>query len=135
MKQADNPDGVMRVSNAVAAVVAYYPPVDIRPMTGPSERFPALDFPNQDAAAISPILFVDPNDPPTLLVHGDADELVNISNSEILYARLQENHVASDFITIPGGQHGFRGDNATQANAARLAWFKKYLAPGVSAAE
>lgn len=120
-------DAVMRVSNQVAAVVAYYPPVDLRSMTGPSERFPALDFPIEQAAALSPILQVDAQDPPTLLIHGDSDELVNISHSQRMIAELNKNHVPSDFITLPGAGHGFRGEDASQAAALRLAWFNKYL--------
>lgn len=113
--------------NAVAAVVAYYPPVDLRSLTGPNDRFPALNFDAEHAASISPILHADPEDPPTLLIHGDADELVNISNSEIMYAEFQKQRVVSDFITIEGGAHGFRGANAIEAAAARLAWFEAHL--------
>jgi len=113
--------------NEVAAVVAYFPPVDLRRMVGPSERFPALNFDAEKAASISPILHADPEDPPTLLIHGDADELVNIRNSEIMYAEFQKQGVVSEFITIEGGAHGFRGEHATQAAAARLAWFEEHL--------
>lgn len=123
----DATDEIMRHANDVAAVVAYFPPVDLREITGPSERFPALDFEQEKAAAISPILLADPADPPTLLIHGDADDLVNISNSEIMHAEFQKQSVVSEFITIPGAGHGFRGEEATLAAAARLAWFKKYL--------
>jgi acetyl esterase/lipase len=120
-------DAVERVSNEVAAVVAYFPPVDLREIAGPSDRFPALDFPVEEAAAISPILHADPQDPPTLLIHGDADDLVNVSNSEIMYAELIKQNIESDFIIIPGGQHGFRGENARTAASLRLQWFKKHL--------
>jgi acetyl esterase/lipase len=122
-----NQDPIMRAANDVAAVVAYFPPVDLREIAGPNDRFPALNFDTDKAAAISPILHADAGDPPTLLVHGDADDLVNISASITMYAEFQKQNVESDFITIPGGQHGFRGDNATIANKARLEWFKKYL--------
>lgn len=120
-------DPVLRVSNEVAVVVAYFPPVDLRTWTGPSERFPALDFPNEQAAGISPLLLVDAQDPPVLLIHGDADDLVNISHSVNMYAELQNQGVASNFITIPGAGHGFRGEEAVQAGAARLEWFNRYL--------
>lgn len=120
-------DEVMRNSNAVAAIVAYFPPVDLREITGPNDRFPALDFEQGKAAAISPILYADPSDPPTLLIHGDADELVDISNSVDMQAEFEKQHITSEFITIPGAGHGFRGDDATQAAALRLDWFKKYL--------
>ncbi len=123
----DASDEILRQANDVAAVVAYYPPVDLREIVGPSERFPALNFEKEHAAAISPILLADPNDPPTLLIHGDADDLVDINNSVIMYAEFKKQNVESEFITIPGAGHGFRGTEASQAAAARLAWFKKYL--------
>ena len=113
---------------SVAAVVAYYPPADLRSIAGPSERFPALDFPSSAAAAISPILFVSAEDPPTLLVHGDADELVAISNSEILTAEMEQVGVVHDFIVIDGGVHGFRDPiHRREAYQAMLGWFKTHL--------
>lgn len=123
----DATDEILRHANDVAAVVAYFPPVDLREITGPSERFPALNFEKEKAAQISPILLADPSDPPTLLIHGDADDLVNISNSVIMHEEFKKQNVVSEFITIPGAGHGFRGADAELAAAARLDWFKKHL--------
>ena len=128
---ADSNDPVLRASNRVAAVVAYFPPVDIRRSVGPSERFPALDFPDSLAASVSPILFVSSDDPPTLLVHGDADELVSISNSEEMYDALREARVETDFIVIEGAGHGFRRpDDNARAREAMVAWFVEHLGEG-----
>ncbi len=124
---ADSNDLVMQQDNSVATVVAYFPPVDLREIVGPNDRFPALNFDEAKAASISPILHVDQDDPSVLLIHGDADDLVNISASEIMFAELKKQRVKSEFIVIPGGQHGFRGENAKTANKARLEWFKKHL--------
>jgi acetyl esterase/lipase len=124
--KGDN-DVVMQQDNSVATIVAYFPPVDLREIVGPNDRFPALNFDAEKAAAISPILHVDAADPSVLLIHGDADDLVNISASEIMFAELNKQNVESQFIVIPGGQHGFRGENAKTANKARLEWFKKHL--------
>ena len=123
-------DEVMRQDNSVAAVVAYFPPVDLRQLAGPgswSERFPALNFDPEKAESISPILHADPDDPPTLLIHGDADGLVGIENSVMMQEEFQSKNVESQFITIPGGGHGFQGDDAQLADSARLEWFKKHL--------
>ena len=123
-------DVVMQQDNSVAAVVAYFPPVDLRPLAGPgswSERFPALNFDPEKAESISPILHADPDDPPTLLIHGDADGLVGIENSVMMQEEFQSKNVESQFITIPGGGHGFQGDDAQLADSARLEWFKKHL--------
>jgi len=124
-------EGDDRIANGddrVAAVVAYYPPVDLRPLVGPNERFPALEFDEALADEISPILFVTPDDPATLLIHGDADELVPISNSEVMYEALQDAGIDSDFITIPGGDHGFRdAEHRARAEAAMVEWFVDHL--------
>jgi dipeptidyl aminopeptidase/acylaminoacyl peptidase len=109
-------------------VVAYYPPADLEPLVGPSERFPALDFPASEAAAISPIRFISDDDPPTLLVHGDKDELVPIRNSEVLSAALEEAGVPHDFVIIEGAPHGFRTpEQRAESQAAMVGWFKEYL--------
>lgn len=124
----DSADPVLRAPSRVAAVVAYYPPVDLRSMVGPNERFPALEFPAEQAASISPVLFATSDDPPTLLIHGDADELVDISHSVRMQEALDGAGVLSDFITIPGGDHGFRNpEHRARAEALMVDWFDKHL--------
>jgi acetyl esterase/lipase len=129
-------DDFMKESDRVAAVVAYFPPVDLRPLarglnpppTGTVlDRFPALNFEKERAADYSPIVFVSSDDPPTLLIHGDKDQLVNISNSQIIFEALKKNNVKSDFITLPGADHGFRGEDAKRAMAATVSWFQQAL--------
>jgi len=120
-------DGANPRDNQVRAIVAYYPPVDIRPLVGPSERFPALDFDPELSAGISPILFVTEDDPPTLLLHGDADTLVPIRNSQVMYAALQDVGVETEFHTFPGAGHGFRGDDAARGVALTIDWFERHL--------
>jgi acetyl esterase/lipase len=121
-------DPVDRGASRIKAVVAYYPPVDLRRMTGPSDRFPALDFPNEQAAAISPILFVDAKDPPTLIVHGDADELVNISSGQSIHDALKKAGVKTQMVVIKDGAHGFpEAGHRAEANIAMAKWFKENL--------
>ena len=123
---ADDP--LLRVSNRMAAVVAYYPPVDVRGFRGPSERFPALDFPEEDGERISPILQVSADDPPTLLIHGTDDGTVPVSHSERVHAAFKEARVETELIIMERAGHGFRGEQATQATAARVKWFVEHLA-------
>ena len=126
----------LKESDRVAAIVAYFPPVDLRTLARglnppPSgtvlDRFPALNFEKEKAADYSPIVFVTSDDPPTLLIHGDKDELVNISNSKIIFEAFQKVNVKTDFITIPGAGHGFRGEDAKRATAAMVSWFEQTL--------
>jgi acetyl esterase/lipase len=129
-------DPLAGVSDAVAAVVAFYPPVDLRPRVGPSQRFPALDFPRDAAAAVSPILFVDADDPPVRLVHGTADDLVPLADSESLQASLRAAGRTVDLVVIDGGDHGFRDPrHRERAMAAMVDWFSRHLAAGDRRAE
>lgn len=125
-------DPVLATSSRVAAVVAYYPPVDLRRMVGPSDRFPALDFDPALAESISPVLYATPDDPPTLLIHGDADTLVPVATSHRMLEALQGAGVESELIVIPGGDHGFRQpEDRARADAAMVAWFARRLASRV----
>ncbi len=126
----------MKESNRVAAVVAWFPPVDMRPLArglgAPNDgsvlsNFPALNFEKEKAADYSPIVFVTPDDPPTLLIHGDKDALVPIINSQSIYEAFQKNNVKTNFVTIPGAGHGFQKEDATRSNALTVAWFEQTL--------
>jgi acetyl esterase/lipase len=131
-------DPVLRSSDRVAAVAAYYAPVDLDPAARavltdvPTEgtvlaRYPALKFELADVPAVSPVGHVSPDDPPTLLIHGTKDERVPIAQSERIYTVFQQYGVPSEFVVIDGAGHGFTGADADQANAATAAWFTKHL--------
>jgi len=53
----------------------------------------------------SPITYVTSASPPTLIVHGEEDSLVPLSQSELLYSAFNENKVPSELIIIPGAEH------------------------------
>jgi acetyl esterase/lipase len=122
-------DEVDRTSDRVAAVVAYFAPVDIREWVGKRiNQFPALDFDKKLADSVSPILNVSFDDPPTLLIHGDADKLVTPDNSERIQAAFKKEKVPCELIVMKGAGHGFAGEQGEQAGKALVAWFDKYLA-------
>ncbi len=124
-------DEVLRVSNRVAAVVAYFPPTDLRPYVKEDSpyrvSFPALCFDPNQADAVSPLRHVSSDDPPTLLIHGDNDTLVPLWHSEKMRDALKAQGVATELVTIKGAGHGFRGADAERGNAAWVAWFEKHL--------
>jgi len=129
----------MKESDRVASVVAYFPPVDLRPLArgvnpprngGVPDRFPALNFEKEKAPDYSPIVHVSSDDPPTLLIHGDKDDLVPVNNSKIIYEAFQKNNVKTQLIIIEGAGHGFRGEDAKRANAAMVLWFEQTLLKG-----
>lgn len=129
----DAPDEVDRTSNRVAAVVAYFPPVDLREWVGPNDKFPALEFDPQLAESVSPVLHVTPDDPPTLLIHGDKDDLVKLDNSERIVAELKKQKVPCDLLVIEGAGHGFPGEQGKRASQKLIQWFDKHLAADADA--
>ena len=56
--------------------------------------------------SVSPIHYVNKDNPPVFIVHGDADPTVPYQQSVDLYKKLQECGVKSEFITVKGGEHG-----------------------------
>jgi acetyl esterase/lipase len=125
--EKDAKDDVDRMSDRVAAVVAYFPPVDLRQWVG-DKRFPALHFDEKQADSVSPILFVSKDDSPTLLIHGDKDDLVKLDNSERILEAFKKDGVTAELIVIPGAAHGFAGEDGKKASKALVEWFDKYLA-------
>ena len=101
-------DPVSNTANHVAAGIAYFPPVDLKNIVGPNERFPALDFEPSLASSVSPIDFVDAEDPPILLLHGTADELVPLTNSTRMHESLSNVGAESQLSIFEGAGHGFR---------------------------
>lgn len=64
----------------------------------------AVDRPDV-AKLASPVTYVDKDDPPFLIVHGEKDESVPNTQSKILNAWLSLNGVKSELIVVPGAPH------------------------------
>ena len=114
----EHEDPVERTGNSIGAVVAYFPPVDLTKIAGPNKDFPALDFDPTQAGAVSPIEFITKDDPPVLLIHGDKDTLVPISNSTNIKAKLEEAGVWNKMVTMKGVGHD-TGTPETVANVRK----------------
>lgn len=130
-------DEVLRQSSRVAAVVALYPPTDLRGWTTnpPAiiKKHPGLKPPLTFAAKLepdcSPIVKVTAKSAPTLLIHGDKDELVPIDHSTKIVPVLEKANVPCKLVTIEGAGHGFSAKQSQDVVLpAMLDWFDKYLA-------
>lgn len=146
------------VSDCVQAFVGWYGPYDIDTMLArtlaistsgaemsPSDKasieggftfFGCSDgiCPEGLGATASPLLRVDPTDPPALLIHGTADTLVPFSQSEAMLAALRAAGVPVDLILIDGVGHGWVTDDVAlrtaasrQAAEATISWFIETL--------
>jgi acetyl esterase/lipase len=130
-------DPVLQGSSRVAAVVAWCPPTDLRGMTlrvdgqgklvGKYKAFPALRFEEEKAADCSPLCHVSPDDPPTLLIHGDKDMLVPIRHSRRIHEAFEKHKVTSELMVARGSGHGFQGEHLKRGIEAMVAWFEKHL--------
>jgi len=78
------------------------------------------------AASVSPISYVNKNNPPVFIVHGDADPTVPYEQSVELNKKLQEAGVKTKFITVPGGQHGkFDKEKNSEINKEIIAFLRE----------
>jgi len=116
--------GALGVSSAVTCCVDWYGPVDFETLLqGPPNpnadelgRTPeelligALADERPDLlAAASPINFVSSRGAPMLLMHGEDDSLVPVSQSQDFAAALTNVGVEVELVTVPGANHIFMG--------------------------
>lgn len=103
---------------AIRGVVAFYPPTDqFYGYAHPSTLIPSRQIledyiggtPQSNTRAYarnSPIGFVGPDSPPTLLIHGSRDELVAVEQSRMLDGRLSVAHRPHLLLELPWATHG-----------------------------
>lgn len=95
------------------AVVDFYGPADLTLFPGANDAkspegllIGAAPLDRPDLAKIaSPVSYVDKNDPPFLIIHGEKDDLVSPSQSQLLHAWLKVSGVPTELIVVPGAPH------------------------------
>ncbi|HXJ40734.1 MAG TPA: alpha/beta hydrolase, partial [Bryobacteraceae bacterium] len=97
----------------VAAIIDWYGITDVNDLLdGENRKSYAVAWlgssPDRAAIAkrVSPLEYVRPDGPPTLMIHGDADPTVPYQHSLRLKAALEKAGVKNDMFTVPGGKHG-----------------------------
>ncbi len=130
---------------AVAAVVSYAGPGDLRPLYGATEgwvqgfitRF--LDLPRGTAPEEAPERYLDASpvhfldgapDVPVLLIQGLADTIAPPLVNRGFRDELQARDRAVELLELPGVTHTLDGDDGgEEADAAMWAWFEARLTP------
>jgi acetyl esterase/lipase len=153
MGDANSRDPIDRLSSQVQAVACFFPPTDFLnwgkdgyAMTSKTigDSFkPALDFhefdktrklfvriedegkTNEILKSISPITYVSSQSAPSLIIHGDADKLVPIQQSERIMEKFKAAGVPAKLIVKPGVAHGWPGLDKDLVTFAD--WFDTYL--------
>jgi acetyl esterase/lipase len=151
-------DPIERVSSRVQAVGCFFPPTDFLNYGKPGEdaigrgrlvnyaapfAFHTLErgkfVPVTDEARIleigkeiSPITHVSPKSAPTLIVHGNKDDLVPIQQAEIMVEKLKSAGVEAKLVVKEGAGHGWA--NMGKDAVLIADWFDAHLrAPAVKA--
>lgn len=154
-------DPVDRASSKVQAVACFFPPTDflnygqpgIKSLgIEPNHKFkPPFDFHTQDKSTklfvpvdmatrekivkeVSPIYHVNAGDAPALLLHGDADELVPLQQSEVIVEKFKEAGVPVELVVRKGAGHGVWPTMLNMEDFKLIAdWFDKHLARAATA--
>ena len=134
----ESADPVERESAKVQCVVARAPRTDFFQRDGFSP-FLGMGNPGRDEVgtvehrtytAASPVSHVSAGNPPFLFLHGDADEVVPLAQSEVMVEALQEAGVPTELLVVPGAGHGphFPGaEDPPDYMGAMVRWFDRYL--------
>jgi acetyl esterase/lipase len=147
-------DPIDRVSSRVQAVACFFPPTDFlnygtpgnvalgtgllkdfrapfefREVSAKSRTYVQITDEKrilEIARSISPGYQVSKDDPPTLILHGDADKLVPIQQAELMMAKFKEAGVPAELVVRKGQAHGW----LTILDDLRVFadWFDKHLA-------
>jgi acetyl esterase/lipase len=123
-------------SSAVTCVVNRYGPSDLTRSYGKSvdaaEVLPLWLGGNLETARprhirASPLNWANPNAAPTLILHGTDDKYVAYEQAVWMRDRLQACGVEVELKTFEGAGHGFKGQDAEQAEHALIEFFEKHL--------
>ncbi len=139
-------DPVDRESSAVQAVACFFPPTDflnwgapgvdgvgrgpLAPLFAAFGSLSDTDIGRQIVGRmISPIYFVTANLPPVLIIHGDADAVVPLQQSESFAKKAKEVGAPEVKIIVRKGKgHGWPDFWKSQEDIEQFAdWFDKYL--------
>ena len=142
-------NAIDRESSAVQCGACFFPPTDFLNYSQPGEDAVGVgtlkDFkpafgPRSDTAEerqklgreISPIYFVHSNQPPVLIIHGNADKLVPIYQAEKFVERSQAAGAKAKLIVREGQAHGW--PDLIKDEEIFADWFDEHLRGIISAA-
>jgi acetyl esterase/lipase len=146
-------DPIDQTSSRVQAVGCFFPPTDFLNYGKPGEIAlgcgilkgfkPPFDFHDQDPVTktfvritdlgkileigrqISPAYHASADDPPTLIIHGDADALVPIQQAEVVLEKLKAVGVATKLVVKKNASHGW--PDLLKDTAIIADWFDVHL--------
>lgn len=142
--RGDDPDVVNREPATLQAIVLRAAVTDLRNLPTAQGAYYVVSYmetpPGDSAAAralyeaASPVTQVRTGAPPTLLIHGDADDLIPYQLSVDMENALRRAGTPAKLLNVPGGVHGADFGAGGKARpdwpnyyAETVAWFDRYL--------
>ena len=138
VKELEGTGGWPDQSSRVQAAVDWFGPTDFLKMGKNKIEHDAPNSPEsqliggpiqenkEKVAKANPLSYVSKDDPPFLIMHGDKDDLVPLSQSEMLLEALRKAGVDATLTVMKDQGHGFRGPDT---EAPVEAFFDKVLKP------
>tara|TARA_R110002049_G_scaffold309268_1_gene519558 strand:+ start:79557 stop:80489 length:933 start_codon:yes stop_codon:yes gene_type:complete len=135
-------DPVDRASSAVQAACVFYPPTDYLNWSGPGDDCvgvgkqsrwqPAFGDESKTADGrqvlgrfMSSIYHISGNTPPVSIIHGDADPIVPLFQSQSFQKVAESKGVPVELVIKPGAKHGWENKQADEVQF--VSWFNRYL--------
>lgn len=153
-KYLEGDEGYSQHSSSVQAVVDHFGPTDFLngdDTTGLGLRnvnkFSASESPGalflggpiderkELAKLASPLSYIDRNDPPVLIIHGEKDGMVIIRQSELFFEALKKAEVECEMLRVKNADHQYRPYLSTiqisptinEITEISIKWFEKWL--------
>jgi len=133
-------DPVEKESSRVSCAVGFAGPTDwsllgeiehahpaYRQLVGYEPGTPAEEMASERMTDVSPISFASKDDPPILIVHGDADSTVPVEHAERLQAALDKISADSELLIVEGGKHDVAGAGDKNGAIRATEFFKEHL--------
>jgi len=139
VKELEGTGGNLDQSSRVQCVVDWFGPSDLLTMAGshdnpgsPEARL--IGGPVQEnkekARKASPVTYVSKDSAPFLIMHGDQDKLVPLSQSEVLAEALKKAGVETTLVVVQGNGHGGPGFGSPENRKLIVDFFAKHLGKG-----
>jgi acetyl esterase/lipase len=134
VKELEGDIGPKDVSSQVQCVIDFFGPTDLLRLSpagskeNPVTRLLGGSTTDKRELAVSanPITYVSKDDPPFLIVHGDKDPVVPLSQSELLYEALKKAGVDTTLKVVPEAGHG-NGIFTPELAKEYVEFFQKHL--------
>jgi acetyl esterase/lipase len=109
-------------SSRVQAIVDLYGPSDLEALAKAKPRFQKRKT-DELLRSASPLHYLSPDDPPLLIMHGDQDPVVPVTQSQVLHERYRQAGLDSELHILPGAGHGGRSFKDQQTHQ----WIREFL--------